>query len=66
VNYSYFISQLTTFVYLPVNFIAIIIKVICTSLCFLCSRVQLLFTNHITKDQRDFPKYKVWFVCLDG
>eukprot|EP00698_Gefionella_okellyi_P011877 TRINITY_DN3161_c0_g1_i1.p1 TRINITY_DN3161_c0_g1~~TRINITY_DN3161_c0_g1_i1.p1 ORF type:complete len:599 (+),score=60.86 TRINITY_DN3161_c0_g1_i1:41-1837(+) len=43
-NYSYFISQWTTFVYIPVNFAVIFFK--------------LVFTNHITKDQMQFPKYK--------
>lgn len=43
-NYSYFISQLTTFIYLPVNFGVILFK--------------LLFTNDISPDQRTFPWYK--------
>lgn len=43
-NYSYFESQLTTFIYLPVNFGIIAIK--------------LLFTDHITKDDHAFPKWK--------
>src|SRR3989338_9097763 len=44
INYSYFLSQLTTFVYLPVNFGVVLFK--------------LLFTTDITADQRDFPWYK--------
>jgi CRT-like, chloroquine-resistance transporter-like len=43
-NYSYFESQLTTFIYLPVNFTVIAIK--------------LLFTDHITKVDLSFPKWK--------
>jgi CRT-like, chloroquine-resistance transporter-like len=44
INYGYFISQLTTFIYVPINFAVIGLK--------------LLFTNDITPDQRDFPWYK--------
>lgn len=43
-NYSYFLSQLTTFAYLPVNFTIILIK--------------LLLTNNITDEMTRFPKWK--------
>lgn len=56
-NYGYFISQITTFIYLPVNFLVVMIK--------------LLFTDHITREMCtpsliscpdlslvEFPKWK--------
>lgn len=49
-NYSYFISQFTTFVYLPVNFTVIFFK--------------LCFTNQIDAEQRAFPKWKFFVMGL--
>eukprot|EP00126_Sphaerothecum_destruens_P000204 Sdes_comp10247_c0_seq1m1873 len=43
-NYSYFDSQFTTLMYIPVNFAVIWYK--------------MRYTNHITAQQRSFPKYK--------
>eukprot|EP01137_Pigoraptor_chileana_P008059 Opistho-2@54385 len=44
INYSYFDSQFTTFMYIPISFIVIWIKI--------------RFTNDITPEQRSFPQYK--------
>eukprot|EP01126_Amoeba_proteus_P061758 TRINITY_DN831_c0_g1_i9.p1 TRINITY_DN831_c0_g1~~TRINITY_DN831_c0_g1_i9.p1 ORF type:complete len:462 (+),score=69.46 TRINITY_DN831_c0_g1_i9:272-1657(+) len=43
-NYSYFISQFTTFLYLPVNFAIVLFK--------------LLFTDHISAESLLFPQWK--------
>lgn len=44
INYGYFISQFTTFIYLPVNFVVILLK--------------LLFTDDISEQSLAFPKWK--------
>ena len=44
INYTYFVSQLTTFIYIPVNGFVLIMK--------------LLFTNDITPEMKAFPKKK--------
>jgi len=44
INYGYFISQVTTFIFIPINFIVI--------------GLLLVFTDKITPEMRTFPQYK--------
>eukprot|EP01103_Thecamoeba_quadrilineata_P016233 TRINITY_DN536_c0_g1_i1.p1 TRINITY_DN536_c0_g1~~TRINITY_DN536_c0_g1_i1.p1 ORF type:complete len:512 (-),score=34.41 TRINITY_DN536_c0_g1_i1:663-2198(-) len=50
INYSYFVSQFTTFVFIPINFTVIFAK--------------QAFTNQITPEMTSFPKYKFAVIGL--